>query len=376
MTRNPYVAIILAGGLSSRMNRFKPLLPLGNSTVVNHVIHTFRRNDVDVILVGGYRRGELFTSVIPGDIILKENPDYENGMFSSVLAGLQSVNPENRGVFIMPADIPLVRSATVRTLLAKARENPHKLLYPVFKGRRGHPPVIPAELLSGIAFHTGEGGLRAALAGYEDTAIDVPLADGGILLDIDTPQDYEAVVARFNTHYIPTAEECEAIFEITGTSQDRIEHGRVTSRVAEAIGRALQEAGHEVDIGLVTSAALLHDIAKGKSKHDEAGGDILRGMGFDLVADIVSIHTDLGGKLPDDIPLSVKIVYLADKYVRGDKIVGLETRYQISRKQYGKDPDIDKHVLLRKERALRVRQEIETLIGTPLEHIVFTETEK
>ncbi len=374
MSLNPYVAIVLAGGLSSRMSRFKPLLPLGNSTIVNHVIHTFRRNDIDVVLVGGYRREELFSSVIPGDITLKDNPDYEVGMFSSVQAGLQEIGPEYRGVFVMPVDIPLVRSATVRTLLVKARENPRHLLYPIFRGRRGHPPVIPAELLPDIADYKGGGGLRAALAGYEDIAIDVPVADGGILLDIDTPQDYEAVINRFNNYYIPTAEECEAIFEITGTSRDRISHGRATSRVAGAIGQALREAGQEVDIGLIMASALLHDIAKGKPRHDETGGEILRGMGFDLAADIVGVHTDLAGKLPDDVPLSTKIVYLADKYVRGDTVVDLETRYQISREQYGKDPDIEKHVLLRKERALRTRQEIESLISTPLERIVFAET--
>jgi CTP:molybdopterin cytidylyltransferase MocA len=73
------VAIVLAGGLSSRMPRFKPLLPLGKTTVTDHVIETFQRNDVDVILVGGYRREDLFAKISSRDILLCENPDYEQG---------------------------------------------------------------------------------------------------------------------------------------------------------------------------------------------------------------------------------------------------------------------------------------------------------
>ena len=50
-----YTAIILAGGLSSRMNKFKPLLPLGDSTVIEHGINLFRQSGIDVVLVGVYR---------------------------------------------------------------------------------------------------------------------------------------------------------------------------------------------------------------------------------------------------------------------------------------------------------------------------------
>jgi hypothetical protein len=95
-------------------------------------------------------------------------------------------------------------------------------------------------------------------------------------------------------------------------------------------------------------------------------------MGFDRLAEIVGIHTDLGGGPLNAVSLPAKVVYLADKYVRLDRIVNIDERYRISQKQYDKDPDIEKHVLVRKERALQVKQEIESLIGTPLEHIVFS----
>ena len=52
-------AVILAGGLSSRMEQFKPLLPLGKATVTDHVIATFKSANVDVFLVVGYRRDDI-----------------------------------------------------------------------------------------------------------------------------------------------------------------------------------------------------------------------------------------------------------------------------------------------------------------------------
>ena len=54
-----YAAIVLAGGFSSRMQKFKPLLPLGKGTIADHLIATFLRTGTDVYLVVGYR-GMMF----------------------------------------------------------------------------------------------------------------------------------------------------------------------------------------------------------------------------------------------------------------------------------------------------------------------------
>ena len=370
MTRRPYAAIILAGGLSSRMRRFKPLLPLGNRTITDHLIDIFRQNDVDVILVGGHRREELFAGILSRDIVLRENPDYESGMLSSVQAGVKDIDEGYQGFFVLPVDIPLVRTATIRILLEAARENPRSIIYPVFKGRRGHPPVIPGEMSRILAGFTGEGGLKAILARYNAASVNTPVADSGILFDIDTPSDYDDVLRRFASYHTPRDEECDAIFEIAGTSEERIVHGRMVAKVAAAISQALIDAGQTVDVGLIEAAARLHDVAKGKQRHDETGGELLRHMGFDLVADIVGIHTDLGGEKIEAVSLPAKIVFLADKYVRLDRIVSLEERYRISRVQYAKDPNIEEHVLRRKTRALTVKQDLEVLTGTPLDDIV------
>jgi molybdenum cofactor cytidylyltransferase len=109
-----YAAIILAAGFSSRMGRFKPLLPLGKETITDHLIATYLRNGVDVYLVVGYRQEELRAAVKARHVRIVENPDYPRGMFTGVLAGLRSLKDGYRGAFVNPVDIPLVSPATIR----------------------------------------------------------------------------------------------------------------------------------------------------------------------------------------------------------------------------------------------------------------------
>jgi molybdenum cofactor cytidylyltransferase len=195
-----YAALVLAGGLSTRMKEFKPLLPLGGATVTDHVIDTFLSEGVDVLLVVGYRGDDIAAGIKKRDITVIYNPDYERGMFSSIQAGVGRLQPAHRGFFVLPVDIPLVRPATIRKLMEAAGENPEKVIYPVFGGKRGHPPLVPSGLAPAILGWQGRGGLKVVLASREDLALEVPVADSFILFDVDTPEDYRQLLERFRRH--------------------------------------------------------------------------------------------------------------------------------------------------------------------------------
>jgi molybdenum cofactor cytidylyltransferase len=72
-----------------------------------------------------------------------------------------------------------------------ANHFPGKIVYPVYQGRRGHPPLIPTSLIPGILTWEKEGGLKSFLKMYEKIAVDLPVNDEFILKDIDTPDDYK-----------------------------------------------------------------------------------------------------------------------------------------------------------------------------------------
>jgi molybdenum cofactor cytidylyltransferase len=360
-----YAAIVLAGGFSTRMQRFKPLLPLGDATVTDRVTGAFFGVGVAVFLVAGYRHDDIAAGINNRDITIVYNPDYAKGMFSSIQAGVRRLGPEYKAFFVNPVDIPLVRPATLKRLIDAAAENPDRIIYPAFLGKRGHPPLIPSELIPGILKWDKNGGLKAVLKAYEKLALEVPMPDSFILFDIDTPENYQALLERFLRCEVPTNEECRALFEIYQVPPDRVRHSYKVADVAVAIGRALDAAGHNVDVEVVRVASVLHDIAKGRIKHDIAGGDLLRELGFGKVADIVAVHSDLaGGDL--GLPLESKVVYLADKLVGGEKLVSLEERYR----HPDFPPEAQAAVAARLKVAQFVKKEMETLIGRPLESIV------
>lgn len=191
-------AIILAGGYSSRMQAFKPLLPLGGSTVLENTVKVFRDSGIqDITVVTGYRAEELEAVLDRAGVLWVYNKDYSEGMYTSVVAGVRSLHGGSGGFFLLPADMPLVKRSTIRALREAQNRNTSHVIYPVHNGRRGHPPFIPASLFSDILAWDGSGGLRALLSRHQDRVIHVETGDEGILTDIDTPEDYKRLRRMF-----------------------------------------------------------------------------------------------------------------------------------------------------------------------------------
>jgi hypothetical protein len=267
------------------------------------------------------------------------NPDFADGMFSSVRAGVRELPPGVDGFFLLPVDIPLVRPATLRRLAQDFTRHRALVTHPVFAGEPGHPPLLARELRQPILRHAGEGGLRAVLADCEKEARRLSVADQGVLLDMDLPGDYAALRERAEIDS-PLDAECEALFEICDTPIPAREHSRVVARVAERMTEALNHvrpAGERLDLALVRSAGLTHDLAKGRPRHAQEGARLLREHGFDAVADIVLDHPDL--HLADADPITEReIVFLADKFVQGTRIVPVVDRYLAKLERYRDNP--------------------------------------
>jgi CTP:molybdopterin cytidylyltransferase MocA len=197
-------AIVLAAGLSSRMIGFKPLLPLGDSTAIERLIDMFRGAGAGrVLVVCGHRAEDLMPVVRAAGAEAIFNQDYEQGMFSSVRAGVSALAPEAAAFLVLPADVMLVRTDTILRLIAQREAAPDKVLRPAFRGRRGHPPLIPAALGPEILDWDGEGGLAGFLAEHEGMAADVPVADENVLFDVDTDEDYREALMRLEGRSFP-----------------------------------------------------------------------------------------------------------------------------------------------------------------------------
>lgn len=363
-------AVILAGGLSSRMQGpLKPLLRLAGQTALARLADTFRRAGVtDIVVAGGYRQAEIAAEARRLGIRFVYNPYYETGMFSTVQAALMAVPETAARVLLTPADVPLFRPATVSRLLARAdAPDAPPVLYPAFAGERGHPPCLDASLLPAILAYAGDGGLRAALAPYpfEELAV----ADALTLADMDTPDDYAALDGRAGRLDIPTPAEAEALLAIAAVPGQGLAHARGVAAVALALARGLSAAGAGLDLELVEAAALLHDVAKGQPGHEAAGARLLDALGFSRAAPIVAAHRDIA--LPPDAPLTEReIVYLADKFVYGSRLVSVPQRFGQKLDLFAHDPEATAAISRRQSNALAVLARVEQALPRPLADVL------
>lgn len=197
MSPRRFAAIVLAAGLSARMKEFKPLLPLGNDTVTDTVISTLSAADVDIILVTGHRHEDMNIFQNRNGVSVVYNPEYQKGMFTSVRAGARRLERQCHAFFVLPVDIPLVKASSISQMIEVASKHPGLIIYPTYRGKRGHPPLIPSGFIPEILHWEKEGGLKSFLEAKNRSACEIPVDDEFILEDIDTPEDYERLLVKF-----------------------------------------------------------------------------------------------------------------------------------------------------------------------------------
>ncbi|MGC8659140.1 MAG: NTP transferase domain-containing protein [Desulfomonilaceae bacterium] len=195
------VAIILAAGLSSRMVEFKPLLKFGAKTVLEHVVDIFRGAGVrDILVVVGHRSEDLIPTLQSMHIRWVNNPKYEEGMLSSIKTGISAIGNEFDAFFVMPVDIPLVETRTISRIIDAFKKSEKLIFYPVFRDKRGHPPLISIRYRDEILSWDQPGGLKSFLSQNEDAALNIGVQDEHILMDMDTQVDYKGLLKIYKEH--------------------------------------------------------------------------------------------------------------------------------------------------------------------------------
>lgn len=363
-----FAAIVLSAGRSSRLPRFKPLLKLGGQTLVARAAKLFRQAGVEeLIVVTGNRTDEVSSEARVNGMRPVFNPRYDDGMYSSVVTGLRALTPGFEAVFILPVDIPLVRASTVLGLVRAWEGTEAQALLPTFRGQPGHPPLIRAQAVPHIVGWNGPGGLAGALAMM--LCEQLPVADAQILFDVDHEADFAEAEARFTRLDIPTRQEAQALLDIHTAGERGHGHAQGVAQAALALGRALIARGYGLDLELIETAALLHDIAKGQPQHEKAGGEILAELGFPAVAEIVAAHRDIDPATLV-VPTERELVYLADKLVRGAQRVSIMQRFQEKLDYYSQNEDACRAIRMRREHAMSMQKLIEDCVGKPLSAIL------
>jgi CTP:molybdopterin cytidylyltransferase MocA len=187
-------ALLLAAGRSRRMGggRLKQLLPYGDRTAVRLCVESVHEAGVERIVAVIAPREDLRAALEGLPVRLVENANPESDMRTSVLLGLGALDALTDVVLICLADHPLVRAATIRKLAGEHAARPEAILAPAFRGRRGHPVLFPRKALDGVAAGLT---LREARDGWCGGVRQLDVDDEGVVIDVDTPEDYERAKA-------------------------------------------------------------------------------------------------------------------------------------------------------------------------------------
>ena len=187
-------AVVLAAGIASRMGDFKPMLPLGKESVIQNVVRVLQSAGArQIVVVTGYRSEVLVDHLKNTGVMFAENKRFaQTKMFDSVLLGLRALGDTCDKVLVTPADVPLVRVDTVRTLLGE--EGP--CVRPLYQGEPGHPILLDRAVVPLLMGCSGKGGLRGAIQELGLPLRDVAVEDENTIFDIDTPDDYVTLLHR------------------------------------------------------------------------------------------------------------------------------------------------------------------------------------
>ncbi len=178
--------IVLAAGLSSRAGTNKLIFDVYGKTVIEQCILGMYALCSRIIVVGGHRIEDIKNILCEyPKVELIYNIDYLDGMFSSVKKGIANIKEEK--FFLIPGDYPLIDEKTYKDMLNIDED----IVIPVYNGKRGHPLLMKSCLIKELLENNSYKTLRDFISIKKGCFVNV--GDPGVLIDIDTMEDYNAI---------------------------------------------------------------------------------------------------------------------------------------------------------------------------------------
>ncbi|GAA4816073.1 nucleotidyltransferase family protein [Litoribaculum gwangyangense] len=190
--------LILAAGSASRMGAIKQLLPYKNSTLLQIVLKNALGSKANrVFCVLGASSEVIKKETKMDTVTFIENPNWESGLSSSIVAGMEYLNSLQEqvdAVLILLADQPHVDSNYINKLIDLFNNNTDKIMASTYSNKKGVPAIFPSCSFENLMKLEGDKGAKAFLNSPNSNIISFELNSSDILKDIDTPQDYEQIL--------------------------------------------------------------------------------------------------------------------------------------------------------------------------------------
>ncbi|HTH96045.1 MAG TPA: molybdopterin-binding/glycosyltransferase family 2 protein [Stellaceae bacterium] len=183
-------AVVLAAGKSSRMGESKPLIEVDGISFVERTVDAAIEAGAAPIVVVVGNDGEKIARRLDGrDVLIVENPDFAQGLSTSLKRGVEALPEDVAGALICLADMPDVDAALMRRLMSAFDPVERRgIVVPVHGGRRGNPVLWSRQFFADFMALSGDVGARKLLDTHDEWVTEIEVADEAPLLDLDTPE--------------------------------------------------------------------------------------------------------------------------------------------------------------------------------------------
>ncbi|HMA55625.1 MAG TPA: molybdopterin-binding/glycosyltransferase family 2 protein [Pseudolabrys sp.] len=192
-------ALVLAAGRSTRMGAVnKMLAEIGGKPLVRIAAEQAAASHAQpVIVVTGHEREKVEAALKGLSVRFVHNPDYSEGLGTSLKAGIAAVPEESDAAIVCLGDMPQVDAALINRLIAAFDpERGALVVVPSIDGRRGNPVVWSRRFFHDLMSIQGDIGARHLIGTYVEAVVEVPVSGEAALIDVDTPESLSAVKAE------------------------------------------------------------------------------------------------------------------------------------------------------------------------------------
>jgi molybdenum cofactor cytidylyltransferase len=152
-----------------------------------------------VIVVTGHQRERVERALAGLAVTFVHNPNFAEGLSTSLKTGIAAVPADADGAIVTLGDMPQVSAALIDRLIAAFDPARGALVViPTIEGKRGNPVLWSRRFFPDLMAVEGDVGARHLIGSYAEAVAEVPLDDGGALIDVDTPEALIAVRAAMH----------------------------------------------------------------------------------------------------------------------------------------------------------------------------------
>jgi molybdenum cofactor cytidylyltransferase len=192
MPRSTVGIIILAAGASTRMGSPKQLLQFAGKSLIRHSVQiALASKCFPVVVVLGANKELIKLELEDLPVFVAENPEWEQGMASSIRCGLEmltSVFPGAKATIVMLCDQPFVNTLFINNLVDTFEKEPDHIVASYYGNDFGVPAAFPKKFFNELLSLQGNAGAKKLIQQHKAEVVPVVFPEG--LVDIDTPEDY------------------------------------------------------------------------------------------------------------------------------------------------------------------------------------------